>query len=89
MVPKQIRGGSCQCWEEWWARVGKFRPNKKERLFCKRPHHAVLEPDIALLVPVGLVVLSTARTRVGLDNIEEGGGRTVSEVSERCFCKHR
>ena len=49
----------------------------------------MLKTDIALLAPVGLVVLSTARTDVGLDNIEEGGGRSVSEVRERCFCKHR
>ena len=50
----------------------------------------MLKTDIALLAPVGLVVLSTARrTDVGLDNIEEGGGRSVSEVRERSFCKHR
>ena len=49
----------------------------------------MLKTDIALLAPVGLVVLSTARTDVGLDNIEEGGGRIVSEASERCFSKHR
>ena len=88
-VLKQIRGGSFQCWDGLTAAAQKFLPNIKERLFCKRPHHRVLKTDIALLAPVGLVVLSTARTDVGLDNIEEGGGRSVSEVSERCFCKHR
>ena len=49
----------------------------------------MLKTDIALPAPVGPVVLSTARTVVGPDNIEEGGGRIVSEVSERSFCKHR
>ena len=88
-VLKQIRGGSFQCWDGLTAAAQKFLPNIKERLFCKRPHHAVLKTDIALLAPVGLVVLSTARTDVGLDNIEEGGGRIVSEVGERYFCKHR
>ena len=32
---------------------------------------------------------SAAVGRLALHNIEEGGGRTVSEVGERYFCKHR
>ena len=88
-VLKQIRGDSFQCWEEWWARVGKFCRNKKERLFCKRPHYPMLKRKNGLFPVPRPALPSAAVGRLALHNIEEGGGRTVSEVGERYFCKHR
>ena len=89
MVLKEIRGDSSQCWEEWWARVGRFRRNKKERLFCKSPHYPMLKRKNGLFAVSRPAGPSAAVGRLALHNIEESGGRTVSEVGERYFCKHR
>ena len=89
VVLKQIRGDPFQCWGSRPAAGRKFPPNIKERLFCKRPHHPMLKEDnglCALARPALLLVIHRCRA---LHNIEEEGGRTVSEVGERYFCKHR
>ena len=86
---KPICGDPFQCWGCRPAAGRKFSPNMKERLFCKPPHHPMLKQDKCLCALARLAkFLPTYRCRA-LHNIEEEGGRTVSEVGERYFCKHK
>ena len=49
----------------------------------------MLKRENGLFAPSRLALLPAAFKRFALPNIEEGGGRSVSEVGERYFCKHR
>ena len=86
---KQIRGVSFQCWEVWGAAARKVPPNKKERLFCKRPHHLMVKKDKGLCAPSRPVVLSATHRCFVLRN--EVWGAAVRNVppnkKERLFCK--
>ena len=83
MVVKQIRGDSFQCLEGWGAAARKVLPNKKERLFCKRPHHPMLTEENGLFPISRPTLLLAAHRCCALHSIEKRGGRMVSEVDER------
>ena len=69
--------------------MGQFLPNIKERLFCKRPHHPMLKKHNVLCALAQPALFLAAERCRALHNIEEEGGRIVSEVGGRYFCKHR
>ena len=67
----------------------KISSEPKGGLVCKRPHHPMRKRENGLFSLSRRGLFLALSRLLAPRNIEESGGRIVSEVGERYFCKHR